>query len=79
MTYDELCVSVAGRVSAMTGIAIDAIDFDTELVSYGLDSAAAVELVAELEVDLGHQLDPRLLWDFPTIRALATELAAKET
>jgi len=42
---------------------------------YGLDSRTAVTLSGELEDWLGRRLSPTLLWDYPTIEALARYLA----
>ncbi|HEY9857226.1 MAG TPA: acyl carrier protein [Stenomitos sp.] len=43
---------------------------------YGLDSVMAISLAADLEDMLGRELEPTLLWDFPTIEALAAFLVA---
>lgn len=48
-----------------------AIPFDR----YGLDSSAAVGMTGDLEDWLGTQLDPTLLYDYPTVEALAQHLA----
>ena len=41
---------------------------------YGLDSSAAVGLAGDLEDWLERELDPTLLYDYPTIAALTQEL-----
>lgn len=41
----------------------------------GLDSLEGVTLAAELEEELGRPVDPGLLFDHPTPRALARHLA----
>ena len=43
---------------------------------YGLDSSAAVGLTGDLEEWLGSELDPTLMYDYPTIKALTENLAA---
>jgi acyl carrier protein len=48
-----------------------AIPFDR----YGLDSSAAVGLTGDLQDWLGYELEPTLLYDYPTIEALAQHLA----
>ncbi|WP_085314307.1 acyl carrier protein [Derxia lacustris] len=45
------------------------------LTSYGLDSIAALTVSGELEERLGLELEPTLLWDCPTIDAIADHLA----
>jgi acyl carrier protein len=73
-TTAEVSSWLRTKVATMVAVPVDAIDEESEFVSYGLDSAAAVELLAELELWLDRQLDPRLVWDYPTIRALANAL-----
>jgi acyl carrier protein len=43
---------------------------------YGLDSLAAVGMTGDLEEWLGEKLDPTLLYDYPTIDAFSSHLAA---
>ena len=43
---------------------------------YGLDSSVAVGLIGDLEEWLGAELDPTLMYDYPTIKTLAENLAA---
>jgi acyl carrier protein len=42
---------------------------------YGLNSAAAVGLMGDLENWLGNELDPTLLYDYPSVKALAEHLS----
>ena len=44
---------------------------------YGLDSARAVCLAEEMEQWLGRRLSPVMVWDYPTIEALAQHLASE--
>ncbi|MEU4895678.1 type I polyketide synthase [Streptomyces sp. NPDC021722] len=53
------------------------IDGDAVLADLGLDSLAAVDLRNELAAWTGLALPPTLLFDFPTPRALATELTRR--
>jgi acyl carrier protein len=48
-----------------------------EFNDYGLNSIEAVSLSGDLENFLGCRLPPTLLWDYPTIEALARYLAAE--
>jgi acyl carrier protein len=72
---DELRRWMIEKIASMLGVAADRIDPDSEFASYGLDSAAAIELLAELELRLDRELATTMVWDHPTIRALASELA----
>jgi acyl carrier protein len=71
----ELTIWMVEKIASMLQVATESIDPDSEFVTYGLDSAASVELLAELELRLKRQLDTTLIWAYPTIRALASELA----
>lgn len=57
---------------------IDPEEIDTAVPfdRYGLDSSAAVGLTGDLEDWLGIEIDPTLLYDYPTIDSLAKYLAA---
>lgn len=56
----------------------DEIDVTLPFSHYALDSVATVGLTADLEDLLGLQLQPTLLWDYPTIASLARHLATLE-
>jgi acyl carrier protein len=53
-----------------------ALDIREPIFSYGLDSLAAVTLIASLEEWLDIRLPATLPWDFPTVAALSEHLAA---
>jgi acyl carrier protein len=57
-------------------IAISELDEETSFDRYGLDSLASVGMVGDLEEWLGSELDPALTSDYPSIKALARELAS---
>jgi acyl carrier protein len=63
-----------GTTAKHSGIAQEGIAVDQPFASYGLDSLAATMISADLEDWMGMQLDPTLLWDYPTIRDLASHL-----
>ncbi|TBU96224.1 acyl carrier protein [Phytopseudomonas dryadis] len=48
---------------------------ERSLSEYGLDSIVALTLVGDLEDELGVALEPTLVWDYPTVDALAHYLA----
>ena len=58
---------------------IDPEDIDTTIPfdRYGLDSSAAVGLTGDLEDWLGLEIDPTLLYDYPTIESLAGHLGSE--
>ncbi|MFN0104842.1 MAG: acyl carrier protein [Bryobacteraceae bacterium] len=51
---------------------------DESLASYGLDSSGAVGLVGDLGAWLGRELDPALLYSYPTIETLTGHLLKEE-
>lgn len=44
---------------------------------YGLDSSAAVGMTGDLEDWLGREIDPTVLYDYPTVDALVKHLSSE--
>jgi acyl carrier protein len=65
------------RISAVTGIAPHEIDARQPLLRYGLDSAAVVALMVDLEGWLGYRFRANPLEEHPTIVALSQFLASQ--
>jgi acyl carrier protein len=57
----------------------EGIDIREPFSNYNLDSAQVLVLASELEEWLGSELSPTLLWNYPTIEALAQRLATMQT
>ena len=57
----------------------DEIDVTIPFDLYGLDSSATVAMTGDLEELLGHELDPILIYDYPTIKALARYLSERQS
>ncbi len=68
-----------GQLSETLGVEPSEIDSTQPFVSFGLDSAQAVGLAGDLEEFLNRTLPPTLIWDYPTIEALAKHLSEEET
>ncbi len=51
------------------------IDVKIPFDEYGLDSAMSVTMIADLETWLGHDLDPTLIYDYPTLEKLARHVS----
>ena len=60
-----------------TRIPPEGIHVGKPFADFGMDSATATALVVDLEKFLGRRLEITLVWDYPTISALALYLAAK--
>ncbi len=78
-TTESLRAWLVSRVAALRGIEPRTIDARERFSSHGLDSLGAGRLIGELAVLLGRPLSPTLIWEQPTIDALAAHLGgAKE-
>lgn len=66
---------VASRIAAELGLKPEEIEYQVPFSEFGLDSRTAVSLVGDLERWLHAKLPPTLLWDHPTVEALAQYLA----
>ena len=66
------------RVAAALGVTAGDVALDEPLSRLGLDSARAVDVTAGLAAHLGRALPATLLWEYPTIAALAGYLAAPD-
>src|SRR5208282_5545882 len=66
---------LVSKLSERLGIEPHEIDIREPVASYGLGSTEAVSLAGELADWLGRQLSPALVYEYPTIEALARHLA----
>ena len=71
----EIKAWLVAYMAELTGMDADDIDANLPFDSYDLDSSAAVGMTVDLEEWLGCQLDPILLYEYPTINTLANYLA----
>ena len=53
----------------------DEIESDDPLAAYGLDSSGAVCMIGDVGKWLGRDLDPALLYSYPTVAALTRHLS----
>lgn len=73
--YEQLVDWLTAKVAGYLRLPSDAIAVDTPLADYGLDSAASLALCADLQDELGVVVETTIVWDHPTIDALAQHLA----
>ena len=71
----DIVTWLVGRLARESGIHPDDIDLGQPFASFGVDSARALLLVGDLERWLGRPLPPIVLWNYPTVEALARHLA----
>lgn len=64
------------KVGRYLNVASETIDVDTPLADYGLDSAFSMSLCADLQCEYGFDVDTTLVWDYPTINAIAAHLTS---
>jgi len=70
---------LAERVAEYTGRAPHQIDPATPLAELGIDSVSAVALCGEIEDRWSIEVDPTLVFDYPTIAEIAVFLAGETT
>jgi len=76
LSVDAIRDWLRAKCAEALGVTADAIDPHAAFESYGLSSVQAVSLVGDLEEWIGWQLPATLLWDIPTLDAVARELSA---
>ncbi|MGL6343991.1 MAG: acyl carrier protein [Waterburya sp.] len=65
---------IVNYVAELLEVKPEKIDTAIAFDRYGLDSSAAVGLAGDLEDWLERELDPTLLYDYPTIESLSEHL-----
>lgn len=73
-TEDDVQAWVASRIVAYGKRPDLAFTVDTEFTEIGIDSVYALTLCGDIEDQYGLELDPEIMWDYPTIRDLSTHL-----
>ncbi|MFF5338029.1 acyl carrier protein [Streptomyces sp. NPDC013181] len=73
---DGVYTWLSARLALYLRRAPETIDPSVPLAEYGMDSVAALSLCGDLEEEFGLDVEPTLLWDFPTVNGLVRHLAA---
>ncbi|WP_327341313.1 acyl carrier protein [Streptomyces europaeiscabiei] len=68
---EELGDWLAGEVAALLGDPNGTVDRSAPMGEYGLDSIAGLTLATAIEDRLGIEVDPAVVWDHPSVDALA--------
>jgi acyl carrier protein len=73
-TAAEIQAWIVCYMAQLLEIDPDEVNVTIPFDQYGLDSSAAVGMTGDLEDWLERKIDPTLLYDYPTIEALAQHL-----
>jgi 8-amino-7-oxononanoate synthase len=76
-TTQEIQSWVVANLALHLKVLPQEIDLKQPLTHYGLDSSQVISLASELSIWLGRELDPMLLWDYPSIEALTQYLSSE--
>lgn len=74
LSIEEIQSWIVAYLAELIEIDPDEIDPAIPFDRYGLDSSVAVGMTGDLEDWLERELDPTLLYDYPTVEALASHL-----
>ena len=75
--YQELVEWLTKKVAGYVNVAPDTIGIDTPFADYGIDSISGLALCADLQYETGFDLDTTIIWDYPTIDAVALYLVTE--
>lgn len=78
-TAEEIQDWIVAYLADLLEIEPDEVDVTISFDRYGLDSSAAVGMTGDLETWLGKELDPTLLYDYPTVEALVQHISLQNT
>lgn len=76
-TATEIQDWIVAYLANLLEIDEDEIDVTIPFDRYGLDSSAAVGMTGDLGDWLGREIDPTLLYDYPTVEALVQYLSSE--
>jgi acyl carrier protein len=76
-SVEEVQDWVMSYIAELLEVETEEIDITLPFSTYGLDSSVAVGLTGDLGDWLGLDLDPTLLYDYPTIKSLVEHLSSQ--
>jgi len=76
ITAAEIQDWIVAYLADLLEIEPEDVDVTIPFDRYGLDSSAAVVLTGDLENWLGIEVEPTLLYDYPTVEALVEHLSS---
>ena len=75
ITATEIQEWIVAYLADLLAIEPAEVDVTISLERYGLDSSAAVVLTGDLQDWLGTEINPTLLYDYPTVEAVVQHLS----
>ncbi|WP_310786131.1 acyl carrier protein [Mycobacterium sp. Z3061] len=78
MNEAQLAVWLSTKVATYLNVPLEAIDVDFPLPEYGFDSMMSLSLCADLQREHDIETDTTIVWDYPTITAMAAHLLSGE-
>jgi acyl carrier protein len=73
-TENDVQAWLVARIVAYGKKAAGDFSVDTDFSEIGLDSVYALTLCGDIEDEYDIEIDPEIMWDYSTIRTLATRL-----
>ncbi|NEO44602.1 MAG: acyl carrier protein [Moorea sp. SIO4A3] len=70
-TVDEVQEWLISYLSQLLDLEIEEISTSTSFARYGLDSSASISLTSDFGDWLSEEIDPTILYSYPTIEAMA--------
>lgn len=74
-TADDILDWICEYLSEGLEIPLDEVDINKTFLDYGFESSAAVSMVSGLEEWLGLEIEPTILFDYPTPETLSQFIA----
>ncbi|MFC7531624.1 acyltransferase domain-containing protein, partial [Actinoplanes sp. GCM10030250] len=75
--YDVVLTAVVAEAAAVLGLAPDRIDVHGELLEMGFTSLMAIEMRNRLQVLVGRELEPTMVYDYPSPHEVAKLLSSR--
>ncbi|MGD1805490.1 MAG: acyl carrier protein [Trichodesmium sp.] len=75
ISEEELQDWLVSYLSQMLDIDIEEVSTTTSFARYGLNSSASISLIHNLSDWIGQEIDPTIMYSYPTIEAIAKHLA----
>ncbi|NEQ76567.1 MAG: acyl carrier protein [Okeania sp. SIO2C9] len=75
-TVDEVQEWLISYLSQLLDIELEEISTSTSFARYGLDSSASILLTNDLGDWLGKEIDPTIVYSYPTIEVMAEHFGA---